>query len=72
MLGIKELILFYNNDVNNHNSERWVEDYYSPQLRRAIDVLDVLEKWVMTNRKPKKIMHDHGEQDPYTLLSITT
>ena len=28
----------------------------------SIDVLDVLEEWIMINGKPKKIMHDNGKQ----------
>jgi transposase InsO family protein len=30
--------------------------------KRSIDVLDVLEEWIMINGKPKKIMHDNGKQ----------
>jgi transposase InsO family protein len=32
------------------------------ERKRSIDVLDVLEEWIMTNGKPKKIMHDNGKQ----------
>ena len=28
------------------------------ERKRSIDVLDVLEEWIMINAKPKKIMHD--------------
>jgi transposase InsO family protein len=27
-----------------------------------MDILDVLEKWIMINGKPKKLMHDNGKQ----------
>jgi transposase InsO family protein len=32
------------------------------ERKRSIDVLDVLEAWIMVNGKPKKIMHDNGKQ----------
>ena len=32
------------------------------ERKRSIDVLDVLERWIMINGKPKKIMHDNGKQ----------
>jgi len=32
------------------------------KVGRSIDVLDVLEEWIMINGKPKKIMHDNGKQ----------
>jgi putative transposase len=34
----------------------------SERKRRSVDVLDVLEEWIMVNGKPKKIMHDNGKQ----------
>jgi len=46
------------------------------KVGRSIDVLDVLEEWIMINGKPKKIMHDNGSSlHPKSLnafLSITT
>ena len=30
--------------------------------KRSIDVLKVLEEWIIINGKPKKIMHDNGKQ----------
>ncbi len=30
--------------------------------KRAKDVLDVLEEWIRTNGKPRKVMHDNGRQ----------
>ncbi|MGA9150898.1 MAG: DDE-type integrase/transposase/recombinase [Candidatus Nitrosopolaris sp.] len=32
------------------------------ERKRSIDVLDVLEEWIMINGKPKRIMHDNGKQ----------
>jgi len=32
------------------------------ERKRSVDVLDVLEDWIITNGKPKKIMHDNGKQ----------
>jgi len=40
---------------------RKVASKYSNR-KRSIDVLDVLEEWIMVNGKPKKIMHDNGKQ----------
>ena len=30
--------------------------------KRSVDVLNVLEDWIIVNGKPKKIMHDNGKQ----------
>jgi transposase InsO family protein len=32
------------------------------ERKRSVDVLDVLEDWIMVNGKPKKVMHDNGKQ----------
>jgi len=40
---------------------RKVASKYS-ERKRSIDVLDVLEEWIMINGKVKKIMHDNGKQ----------
>ena len=40
---------------------RKVTSKYS-ERKRSIDVLDVLEEWIMVNGKPKKIMHNNGKQ----------
>jgi hypothetical protein len=32
------------------------------ERKRSIDVLDVLEEWMMVNGKSKKIMHENGKQ----------
>jgi putative transposase len=42
----------FGNNTTKSGSER----------KRSIDVLDVLEEWIMINGKPKKIMHDNGKQ----------
>jgi putative transposase len=35
---------------------RWSE------RKRSVDVLNVLEDWIMTNDKPERVMHDNGKQ----------
>ena len=40
---------------------RKVTSKYS-ERKRSIDVLDVLEEWIIVNGKPKKILHDNGKQ----------
>ena len=37
-------------------ASRWSE------RKRSVDVLNVLEDWIMINGKPMKIMHDNGKQ----------
>jgi len=32
------------------------------ERKRSVDVLDVLEEWIMVNGMPKKIIHDNGKQ----------
>jgi putative transposase len=32
------------------------------ERKRSIDVLDVLEDWIINNGKPKTVMHDNGKQ----------
>ena len=32
------------------------------ERKRSVDVLNVLEDWIIVNGKPKKIMHDNGKQ----------
>jgi len=43
-------------DCSRKVASRWSE------RKRSIDVLNVLEDWIMVNGKPKKIMHDNGKQ----------
>ncbi len=32
------------------------------ERKRSVDVLNVLEDWIMVNGKPRKVMHDNGKQ----------
>jgi len=32
------------------------------ERKRSVDILSVLEDWIMVNGKPKKVMHDNGKQ----------
>jgi transposase InsO family protein len=43
-------------DCSRKVASRWSE------RKRSIDVLNVLEQWIMINGRPKKIMHDNGKQ----------
>jgi putative transposase len=43
-------------DCSRKVASRWSE------RKRSIDVLDVIEDWIMINGKPKRIMHDNGKQ----------
>lgn len=43
-------------DCSRKVASKWVE------RKRSIDVLNVLEGWIMVNGKPKKVMHDNGKQ----------
>jgi transposase InsO family protein len=43
-------------DCSRKVASKWCE------RKRSIDVLDVLEEWIMINGKLKKIMHDNGKQ----------
>ena len=43
-------------DCSRIVGSRWSE------RKRSVDVLNVLEDWIMTNGKPRKIMHDNGKQ----------
>jgi putative transposase len=43
-------------DCSRKVASKWSE------RKRSIDVLGVLEEWIMINGKPKKIMHDNGKQ----------
>ena len=46
--------------LNTKNSRKVVSKW--SERKRSIDVLDVLEEWIMINGKLKKIMHDNGKQ----------
>ena len=43
-------------DCSRIVDSRWSE------RKRSVDVLNVLEEWIILNGKPKKIMHDNGKQ----------
>ena len=43
-------------DCSRKVASRWSE------RKRSVDVLDVLEDWIMINDKPDRVMHDNGKQ----------
>ena len=43
-------------DCSRKVASKWSE------RKRAVDVLDVLEEWIVNNGKPKKVMRDNGKQ----------
>ncbi|MGB0026262.1 MAG: DDE-type integrase/transposase/recombinase, partial [Nitrososphaeraceae archaeon] len=43
-------------DCSRKVASKWSE------RKRSVDVLNVLEEWIILNGKPKKIMHDNGKQ----------
>jgi transposase InsO family protein len=43
-------------DCSRKVASKWSE------RKRSIDVLDVLEEWIVINGKPKKVMRDNGKQ----------
>ena len=43
-------------DCSRKVASKWSE------RKRSVDVLNVLEEWIIINGKPKKIMHDNGKQ----------
>jgi transposase InsO family protein len=43
-------------DCSRKVASRWSE------RKRSVDVLSVLEDWIMINGEPRKIMHDNGKQ----------
>ena len=43
-------------DCSRRVASKWSE------RKRSVDVLNVLEDWIMTNGKPRKIIHDNGKQ----------
>jgi hypothetical protein len=53
-----------NFDVRNYFIS-CLEDYSKVAIRwserkRSVDILNVLEDWIMNNGKPKTVMHDTG------------
>jgi transposase InsO family protein len=55
-LSTKNYIISCIDDCTRKVVSRWTE------RKRSTDVLDVLEDWIRTNGKPKKVMHDNGKQ----------
>ena len=49
-------------DYSRKVASRWSE------RKRSIDVLEVLEEWIMINGKPKRIIHDNGKQFTSTVF----
>jgi transposase InsO family protein len=43
-------------DCSRKVASKWSE------RKRSVDVLDVLEDWIMINGKPEKVLHDNGKQ----------
>jgi transposase InsO family protein len=43
-------------DCSRKVASRWSE------RKRSVDILNVLEDWIMINGKPKMVMHDNGKQ----------
>ena len=69
MLQIDILGPFYLSNSSQRNYFISCLDYCSRKVairwserKRSVDVLNVLEDWIMINGKPKKIMHDNGKQ----------
>lgn len=56
-----------NSDVRNYiiscldDCSRKVTSKWS-ERKRSVDVLEVLEDWIMVNGRPDKVMHDNGKQ----------
>ena len=43
-------------DCSRKVASRWSE------RKRSVDVLNVLEDWIIINGKPDRVMHDNGKQ----------
>jgi putative transposase len=43
-------------DCSRKVASRW------SQRKRSVDVLNILEDWIMVNGKPDRVMHDNGKQ----------
>jgi transposase InsO family protein len=54
--GERNYIISCLDDCSRKVASRWAE------RKRSVDVLNVLEDWIMTNGKPKTVMHDNGKQ----------
>jgi transposase InsO family protein len=54
--GERNYIISCLDDCSRKVASRWSE------RKRSVDVLDVLEDWIMVNGKPDRVMHDNGKQ----------
>ena len=54
--GERNYIISCLDDCSRKVASRWSE------RKRSVDVLNVLEDWIMDNGKPNKVMHDNGKQ----------
>jgi putative transposase len=54
--GAKNYFISCLDDCSRKVASRWSE------RKRSIDVLNVLEDWIIVNGKPKTVMHDNGKQ----------
>ena len=52
--GAKNYFISCLDDCSRKVASRWSE------RKRSIDVINVLEDWIMNNGKPKTVMHDNG------------
>jgi putative transposase len=54
--GAKNYFISCLDDCSRKVVSKWTE------RKRSVDVLGVLEDWIMVNGKPKTVMHDNGKQ----------
>ena len=54
--GAKNYFISCLDDCSRKVASRWSE------RKRSIDVINVLENWIMNNGKPQTVMHDNGKQ----------
>ena len=54
--GSKNYMISCLDDCSRKVASRWSES------KRSVDVLNVLEDWIMVNGKPRTVMHDNGKQ----------
>jgi transposase InsO family protein len=52
----KNYVISCEDDCSRKTASEWTE------RKRSIDVLDVLEDYIVDNGKPEKVMHDNGKQ----------
>jgi len=54
--GERNYIISCLDDCSRKVASRWSE------RKRSVDVLNVLEDWIINNGKPDRVMHDNGKQ----------